>query len=880
MRELPSGTITFLFSDIEGSTRLLQELGPADYGRSQDAHASIMRAAIAEGGGVEVRTEGDAFFVVFPSAVGAVRAAASAQRSMAEQRWSEGGDIRVRIGLHTGEGLPGGDDYLGIDVNRAARIAATGHGGQVVLSETTRALVAGDLPDGVSIRDLGAHRLKDIAEPQHLSDLVIEGLETEFPPLVTLDTRRTNLPAERTTFVGREDDIEELAELIDEHRLVTVTGPGGTGKTRLALKVAASRVVDHDGTCFVDLSAVREPSSIAPAIARALRIRERPGVDPLDALSEHLCDLEILLVLDNMEQLAHDASVVGALLDDAPELRVLATSRIPLRLTGEFEYQVAPLTLPDPAEADPAVIASSEAVRLFVERASAFRRGFEVNEDNASAIARIVVRLDGLPLALELASSKLRALDAAGLADRLEYRLPLLTGGASDAPARQRTLAETIRWSEEALGDAERRLFARLSVFAGGFTMEAAEAVCGDGLDVLDGLGTLVDRSLVRRVEPPNGSLRFVLLETIREYATARLAEADTEGPERTERRHAEYMRDLAERAEPHLTGERQLEWLATLQLEHENMRVALDHAERASDPEEVGAGLRTAAAVWRFWQQRGHMAEGRERLARLVSLPGASRRDASRALALGALGSLDYWLNDYAAMQAAYEEASGIAEELGDRQVLVRSLYNLAFVPFLTGHPREGIPIFERCLEVVDPEDRSFQARVWSSIGTMMMFAGDPQGGIPLIERALDLLRLTDERLASCEVLIMLANAQLMSGNLDAALGHLAEATSIATLSGSPILLANVMLPLAIAANRLGRHERAARLAGAWNRLEQDYEIHFPAVGLGLFGDPAAEARAALGDEVFEEARSEGFRLDLKEIGELLEHDPGGASP
>jgi predicted ATPase/class 3 adenylate cyclase len=871
MRELPAGTVTFLFSDIEGSTRLLQRLGTEEYSGAQDAHAAIMRAAVAEGGGIEVRTEGDSFFVVFSSAVNAVRAAVTAQRSMAQQSWSD--NVRVRIGLHTGEGHPGGDDYVGIEVNRAARIAATGHGGQVVLSETTRALVASDLPDGVRTRDLGSHRLKDLAEPEHLHDLVVEGLETEFPPLVTLDARRTNLPAERTTFVGREDDIAELAALIDEHRLVTVTGPGGTGKTRLALKVAASRVLDHDGACFVDLSAVRDGAFIAPAITRALRLRERPGVEPVDALTERLRDLEMLLILDNMEQLAHDASVVGRLVDEARDLTVLVTSRVLLRLTGEYEYRVAPLTLPDDSE-DTTSIASSEAVRLFVERASAVRHGFEVTEENAPAVARIVARLDGLPLALELAASKLRVLGPVELADRLEHRLPLLTGGASDAPARQRTLAETIRWSEEAMPDDARRLFARLSVFAGGFTIEAAEAACGDGLDILDALDSLVESSLLRLVELPDGSVRFAMLETIREYATARSLETNSEERELTERRHAEYMRDLAERAEPNLIGERQLEWLATLELEQENLRVALDHAEHASDPDEVATGLRTAAAVWRFWQQRGHMAEGRQRLSRLVALPGASRPDAPRAQALEALGSLEYWLNDHKAMRAAYEEASDIAEELGDRRLLAESLYNLSFVPFVVGHPDGSIPLLERSLEVADPNDHSFQARIWASIGTSMVLAGNPSGGIPLIERALDLLRRTDERLASCEVLIMLAGAQLMSGNLEAALGHLAEATSIATQSRSPILLATTTLPHAMAANRLGRHERAARVIGAWNRLEQDYEIHFPAVALTYFGDPADESRAALGDEAFQAARSEGFGLDVKEIGELLEHD------
>jgi predicted ATPase/class 3 adenylate cyclase len=860
--------VTFLFSDIEGSTRLLRELGTEEYRRAQDAHGAIMRAAVVENEGVEVRTEGDSFFVVFPSAVGALRTAVTAQRTLANQSWPGGGDIRVRIGLHTGEGIVGGDDYIGMEVNRAARIAATGHGGQVVLSETTRALVTSELPDGVSIRDLGSHRLKDFSEAQRLHDLVIADLDSDFPPLVTVDPARTYLPAERTSFVGREDDIAELSALLDAHRLVTVTGPGGTGKTRLALRAAAVRRGD---VCFVDLSTVRDAALIPGAIVRALRLREIPGVHPVDALTEHLRDVQMLLVLDNMEQLAHDASAVGAILDAAPDLTVLVTSRIPLHLGGEREYRVEPLALPE-TETDPDTIASSEAVRLFIDRASDVQKGFGVTDENAAAFARIVARLDGLPLALELAARKLRVLDPQALADRLEHRLPLLTGGASDSPERHRTLVGAIRWSEEGLHEDERRLFARLSVFAGGFTLEAAEAVCDDDVDVLSGLDALVESSLVRRIDAPDGSLRFGMLETIREYAGERFAEMDAEDRELIGHRHAEYFRDLAERAEPHLNAERQLEWLATFQLEHENIRAALDRAERSDDPEEVATGLRTAAAIWRFWQQRGHMTEGRNHLARLLSYPEAQRRDIARGLALGALGSLDYWLNDYDAMQAAYEEAASIAEELGDRRLLAESLFNLSFVPFLTGHPEEVIPLQERALEVADPEDLSFQARGLSSIGTTLLFVGRAEDGIPFIERALDLLRATNERLASCEVLIMLAAARLASGNMDAALTSLAEATSIATDSGSPILLATTTLPHAIASNRLGQHERAARVIGAWNRLERDYEIHFPSVGIGFWGDPVDDARAALGDEAFETFRSEGFRLDLKEIGELLQ--------
>jgi class 3 adenylate cyclase len=452
--DLPTGTVTFLFTDIEGSTRLIQELGEG-YGAVQDRHAKVVRDAFETEDGHEVRTEGDSFFAVFRTPGRGVRAAIAAQRRLAEENWAHGGPLRVRMGLHTGEGVLGGGDYIGIDVNRAARIAAAAHGGQVLISDATRVLVGHALPEGGTIRDLGSHRLKDFDEPRPLYDLVIDGLPADFRPIRTLGgPRRTNLPPPRTSFVGRERELAEIGELLTRTRLLTLTGPGGTGRTRLALRAAAEQIDRVDeGAFIVDLSAVTDPALVPSSIAASLGVRKEPGADLLDTLAGHFRDRDLLLVLDNLEHVVEAAPAVDRLLEAAPRLRILATSRIPLHLSGEHEYLVGPLPLPDPARrGDLDVLTTSESVRLFVERAASVRRDFSITEENAAAVAEIVRRLDGLPLAIELAAGRVKMLSAQALLERLEHRLPLLTGGRRDVPERQRTCVErssgaTTSWS-------------------------------------------------------------------------------------------------------------------------------------------------------------------------------------------------------------------------------------------------------------------------------------------------------------------------------------------------------------------------------------------------------------------------------------------------
>ena len=583
---LPTGTVTFLFTDIEGSTRLVQALEDR-YGELLADHCRIMRDAIASAGGIELGTEGDSFFAVFPSAAGGLEATVAAQRALAEHHWPDGVEVRVRMGLHTGEGKLGGENYLGLDVHRAARIAAAGHGGQILLSDTTSSLAAGGLPAGTSLRELGAHRLKDLANPERLFQLVVPDLPGDFPAPRTLDARANNLPVQLTSFIGREAEIAAVGALLDRARLVTLTGPGGTGKTRLGLQVAAERLTRYsDGVFVVELAPISDPDLVASAIASALSIREAANRPLLDTIHEWLRDRELLLVLDNFEQILDAAPLVTGLLSGAPRLHVLVTSRAVLHVHGEQEHPVPPLRIPDAANL-PSVesLSQFEGVALFIERAMAVRPDFTITPEAAPAIAEIVARLDGLPLAIELAAAKAKLLGPEAILGRLGSRLAFLSGGARDLPARQQTLRQAIEWSYELLSPAEQALLRRVGVFVGGWTLEAFEAVAQPGalgLDPFDAITALVDQSLVRREEAAHGEPRFTLLETIREFALEGLADAGELAGTRL--RHAEHYLHAAETEEPKLT--QSAEAGDRVAHDHDNLRAALSWAVEAEQPD------------------------------------------------------------------------------------------------------------------------------------------------------------------------------------------------------------------------------------------------------------------------------------------------------
>jgi predicted ATPase/class 3 adenylate cyclase len=680
---LPVGTVTFLFTDVAGSTRLAESMG-ATWPRILERHFEILRGAVAEQEGIEFGTEGDALFAVFGSAPRAVAAAVAAQQGLHSETWPEAASVKVRMGLHTGEGQLSGGTYVGLDVHRVARIASAGHGGQVVVSAATRMLVEGTLPAGVALRDLGEHRLKDLSRPERLSMLAIEGVPSEFPPLRTVDAIPNNLPTQLTSFLGRKAELAEAGELLAASRLLTLTGPGGTGKTRLSLQLAAESLDRYaDGVYFVPLGAITEAELVIPAIAQALGVVD-PAGKVMDRLAEQISGKHLLLVLDNFEQVIDAAADVNDLLARAPAITVLVSSRSPLRVYGEHEYPVPPLSLPDPQHLPSAeALSQYGSVALFIERAMAVQPSFAVDAANAPAIAEICVRLDGLPLAIELAAARVRVLSPPAILARLGDRLALLSGGARDLPERQQTLRGAIAWSHDLLDDADRLLFARFSVFVGGAAIEAVEAVVldawPDGLgpapDALDALTSMVDKSLLVQESLPSGDPRYRMLETIREYAAERLEESGD--GDATRSRHAEHCLDFAERLAGQVFGDEQRVVLDTYEREHDNLRAAIGYAIAKNRGD---LAQRLLSATWRFLQIRGHLTEARERAERVLALPDARAHTPVRLQALDAAGGIAYWQADMPAARRWYEEEQALAAELGDAAGEANAIYNLSF--------------------------------------------------------------------------------------------------------------------------------------------------------------------------------------------------------
>jgi predicted ATPase/class 3 adenylate cyclase len=575
MTGLPTGTVTFLFTDIEGSTRLLQRLGDG-YVAVRDAYAAILRRATEVGGGVEVSTEGDSFFVAFPSPARAVEATVAAQRALAAHHWPMESPLRVRMGLHTGEGILGGENYVGIDVHRAARIAQAGHGGQVLVSAATRVLVESALPQGVALRDLGRHRLKDLALPEHLYDLVIEGLPADFPPPRTLGARPRNLPVQLTSLVGREEEIAEVTRLLDRARLLTLSGPGGVGKTRLALAVAERMGGRFDaGVVFVPLAAVARPELVLAGIARAVGAELGGASSLLEALAERLSDGRWLLVLDNLEQVLEVAGDLEELLARCPRLAMLATSRTVLGLGGEQEYPVAPLPLAaDPAGVPLEALMASPAVALFVDRARAVRPDFALTEGNASVVVELCRRLEGLPLAVELAAARTRLLDPDALLGRLARSLDALGTGAVDLPERQRTLRATVAWSVGLLEEAERSLLETMAIFVDGWTVQAAAQVAGLDEDRTLALSEALARHSLIYLDRTGLGPRLRMLDTVGVFIAERLAARPDAA--QVGRRHADHYRALAERADRPLRGLDQDHWAEGLEAEAGNLAAAV----------------------------------------------------------------------------------------------------------------------------------------------------------------------------------------------------------------------------------------------------------------------------------------------------------------
>ena len=734
MTDLPTGTVTFLFTDIEGSTRLW-ERDPAAMQAALDRHDSILHKAIERHGGRVFKTVGDAFCAVFATASSALEAALGAQRALLAQDWGGIGPLLVRMALHAGTANERGGDFFGPSLNRVARLVSAAHGGQVLLSVSVYGLLGDRLPERVEMRDLGERRLKDLFRPERVFQLVAPGLPSRFPPLKTLDERLNNLPVQPTPLVGREKEVAEVGGLLREGgvRLLTLTGPGGTGKTRLGLQVAAEILDEFEGGAFfVPLANIADPALVAPTIAGALDVREARERPPDEALKDHLGDRELLLALDNFEQVTSAAPLVGELLAACPSLKVLVTSRGVLRVYGEREYPVPALRLPDPRRLPPIdELGAYEAVGLFLERARSVKGDFEITQQNAPAVAGICVRLDGLPLAIELAAARVKLLPPEKILKRLESnRLKLLAGGARDLSERQQTLRGAIDWSHALLEEGDRTLFARLAVFSGGCTLEAMEEIC-DAEDALEGAESLLDKGLIRQEQSSRGEPRFVMLETIHEYAREKLRErADAET---THRRHAKYFLAIAEESEPRLGGPEQVAWFERLETENDNLRAAISWAiERG----EAKLGLRLAQALRPFWYARGHYVEGRGWVARF----------------LGDLGRLFVDKEDYVRAENLYEEVLALSRQMDDATTSVDCLIELGYISLFQGDLPKATALGEEAATL--SRERRYAAnlaRALNCLGWAALLAGDHERADDRYQQSLALYRiLGDETLAA----------------------------------------------------------------------------------------------------------------------------------
>jgi predicted ATPase len=874
MRELPTGTVTMVFSDIEGSTILLSRLGTR-YGEALSAQRKLLRAAISDWRGRELGTEGDSFFVVFESAADAVACCVAAQRALGEHAWPAGTAVRVRMGLHSGEPSRYEDGYIGMDVHRAARIAATAHGGQVVMSSVTWELAHSGLPAELSIRDLGFHRLKDIDEPEHIYQLAGPCLAAHFPPLKSLGAS-TNLPVPVTPLVGRNCDLEQLRGLLRQPglRLVTLTGPGGVGKTRLAIDAAASLGESFpQGIYFSALAAVSDADVMWKAIAGDLSV---DGDEPA-AVMEHLRDRQTLLVLDNLEHLHGAAEVVAALLAAAPRLVVLATSRGPLHLQGEHELPVPPLAIPQ--EPAIAAVAASAAVRLFVQQAGMVRPGFGVTEENAADIAAICRRLDGLPLAIELAASRARLLSPKALLARLDHSVAL---AATDAgrPSRQQTLRATVAWSYDLLPPRSAAALRRAGVFAGGCDLDALAAVglSGDGpadpADPLELVSELMDVSLITVAEGADGEPRVGLLETIREFALERLAEAGEAGS--AQRRHAEHYAAIAEQAHQQLYGPAQLAALDRLEAEHDNLRAALTwslepQATDVADPERIGIGLRLVETLAAFWHQHGHATEGRRWLQRAIELASEDTGAPLAAVAHG-LGILLTQQGEWAAAVPLFERSLAIYRDSGDRDQEAKELNSLGITHGYNGDLSTARSLLEESATLAREigSDQRLAAAL-TNLGMVENFAGDLDRAAQVLQEAVTLDQKHGDQLGLVLDRHALTMVSLRAGHTRRARDLLSATADYVVSAGNSDILAAALELAACTVAELGEPLRAARLAGAAAAVRQIAGMPIADLEAELIEGFLAPARAATGRTKWDAEYGAGCALGQEQAAALL---------
>ncbi len=906
------GTVTLLFTDIEGSTRTWEE-HPADMAAALARHDALLTAAIEDGGGRVFKTVGDAFCAIFGDAADGARAAVAAQRALAAEPWPGTMAIQVRMAMHSGVCEERAGDYFGPTVNRVARLLSIAHGAQTIVSGSTAKLLAGRLPSGITLRDLGEHRLKDLARPERVFQLDADELPASFPPLRSLgETPRHNLPEQLTSFVGRERETAEVAKLVGSSALVTLTGAGGTGKTRVALRVAAEQLdAWRDGVWLVDLASITQSDSVATQIGAVLQVREQTGRAFLDTLVESVRDRQLLLVLDSCEHVIDGAAtVVDALLQSSPDLAVLATSRESLGVRGENVYRISSLAVPDADETALERIAGTEAVRLLVDRMAQDDAEITVDRSNAATLVRVCRRLDGIPLAIELAAARLRTMTLDELDQGLDQRFRLLAGGPRRARERHQTLRATVDWSYDLLTPQEQRFFDRLSVFSGGFDLDGAEAVCGgeelDRWDVLDLLTLLVDKSLVQ-ADHETAAVRFALLETMRTYAGDRLAEEGADAVALARRSHRDHYVLLAEGLAPELDGPDGAAAMDRLELDYGNLRAALLTSLDDSDPE---PGLRLAVALRHLWKMRGPVLESVELLTELLELPDGA--DAMlRGRALVAAGSLQMELARLAAATTNLEAAAAVAADCDDPLLAATAFGHLAFIAYLQ---RDVPAAFDRSEQALGLARRSADP---TAVATALMrradafdVAGDSEQCAQLIDEAITILRTTTNQRMLSIALFNGSEVAMTVEDLPAARRYLEEAVVLAEDSGNthllphlqvglgtvlalegepgaararlsaglvdaqrvgaPFLVANAVLMQAVAASLEGDAAAGALLHGAADRVAADLSVPFEPLQSRLRAEDRDRLRRALGDADFAAQYERGRTLTRAQAVEL----------
>lgn len=855
---LPTGTVTFLRTDVEGSMALARVLGPR-WDEVNAEHLTILRRAIEAHGGVSVRTEGDALFAVFPEARAAVSAAIAAQRSMAEHPWPADAQVQVRMGLHSGEAHLAGDDYGGFEVNRAARIAATGHGGQIVLSDTTRGLVADALPADVMIRDLGRHALKDVPLPEALYQVDAPGLRSAFPPLRTGAAVVGDLPERMTSFVGREAEAAELGQLLETGRLVTLTGPGGIGKTSLALEVARQRASSFpDGAWFVALASLDDPAEVPSAVARTLGLFDGPERSAAQTLPLFLADRSALLVIDNFEHLIEAAPAVADILRASPRSRALVTTRTALHIAGEQEYPVRPL--------------ASEAARLFGERARQVMPGWDPGA-GAAVVDEICELLDGLPLGIELAAARVAVMPLSSIRDRLAARSSLPGSGPRGVPDRQRTLEATIAWSHDLLDTDLQGLLHDLSVFEGGFDVGRAELVTADGsrrTDVFDGLVQLAEHNLIKPAANDGGGARYRLLRTIQTFALERLVDEGRELDVR--RRHALAYLDLAEAGGPQMGGPDQARWLDILGVDHENLRTALAWA---IDTGETEIALRFVAALWRYWKQSGHLHEGRASADAALAMPWEGTSPSVRGWAVAAGGNIAYWQAESDTARRWYEEERELARRSGDEVLEADAVFNIGHVVFLGGGDQAEIA---RWLDDAESRfralgDEAGLARAQWGRGTMLMTIRQPDQAAALFESMVPRFEALGDSQYHSMTMSSLGWTSFARGDVLAAARYaITGMTEIHQLRDAASTTIGIQEGVVLAAS-IGRLEDAAVLAGAFEALCQRYGVRPPGALQRFLDarDPMEQVTEGLGVAAVREALERGRRMSLDEAVALF---------